>query len=74
MVERWPERKSTWIRLEIEGGWTEPVQTLLDAGALKLGPEPPHPPIDPRQERARARLRRYYLKCKDRRQAQQVST
>jgi hypothetical protein len=34
MVERWPEHKSTWVRLEVE--WTESVQTLLDAGALKL--------------------------------------
>jgi hypothetical protein len=72
MVERWPEHKSTWVRLNV--AWTEAVQTLLDAGALALGPEPPHPPIDPREERARARLHRYYLKRKDRRQAQQVST
>jgi hypothetical protein len=38
LVTRWPERIPAWARAEVT--WAADVQTLLDAGLLRLGPVP----------------------------------
>jgi hypothetical protein len=58
IVERYPETRSTWLRLEVR--WTPDVQKLLAAGLLWLDtpPAPPAPP-DARALARRERQRRY---------------
>jgi len=41
VVDRVPENKSTWLRVEVT--WVPEIQALLDAGLLRLEPEPQRP-------------------------------
>ncbi len=49
IVDRRPEWAPTWIRLEVT--WAPDIQTLLDAGLLRLGPQEPAPYIPTRAEK-----------------------
>ncbi len=54
VVDRVPENKSTWLRVEVT--WRPEIQALLDCGALVLGPEtqrPDYPATKAEQQRAR---------------------
>jgi hypothetical protein len=45
VVESWPERRSTWARMEVM--WTDDVQSLLDAEELTLDRPPARPELSP---------------------------
>lgn len=64
VVERWPERHSTWVRLAVT--WTEDVQMLLDAGLLTLDPEPQRPRLSAEKERRRDLRHQAYLRQRER--------
>jgi DNA invertase Pin-like site-specific DNA recombinase len=57
VVDRVPANKTKWVRVAVT--WTQPVQILLTAGLLTLGPEPerPYQPTTPREYAARKRQR-----------------
>jgi DNA invertase Pin-like site-specific DNA recombinase len=48
IVERWPARQPVWARADIS--WTPDVQTLLDAGLLRL--DPPLPMLGTQEQEA----------------------
>ncbi len=63
ITERIPATRSTWLRAEVE--WNEPVQALIDAGQIELGPDVQSPayPKTPR-ELHREAMRRYLARKK----------
>jgi hypothetical protein len=64
VVERLPAAKAKWVRASVT--WTQPVQTLLDAGLLTLGPDV-EPPYYPRTAREQQHER--YLRWRERKKA-----
>jgi len=57
IVERRPERRSTWLRAEVT--WQPAIQALLDSGAAQLSAAAPPPEESPQAERRREAQRRY---------------
>ncbi len=70
LVERWPDRRSKWVRLEVT--WNPDVRLLLEAELLVPDPPAACPIAEPtkRQLQCRASSQRYYWKKKQLREAQ----